>query len=493
MNDGQQRALLGRYLRENEAAVPPTTARILQALREEEQPSSSQSPKQKRSQYMLPEPFASSSADDRDDYLADDIHFTRTTDPLMLSHGPALRWLRTAVALATVAALIFTALSIVGHYIYRPASALSGLQTQVATSNPRVMGSKLASPASRDMPASPATTVSPATTEDVSHGWNGLVLIIGFSAFYSVISTYNYLNGDHRDLAESSASMRFDGVASYGRNMLYQVVIDGHTLYYTLHPLPTTGFFYQLAEKDAINAIWMPDNLHALIATRDSGVILVDTQTGEPRPFLPGLKTSGLKFYHDDYLYYLGGTASTANTLFRINVISGVARQVTGHSRDGDFWLSPDGMTIYYKNGDPTGRDDIYAAGSDGTSSQFVRPDDQPIGYAPDNSLVVMRHVDQTFEAVQLGATPLQDRVLFPDVAPGASSLCDPSHIRQAMCDTSNIALAPYSHALVVIASYPDGSRKVWSDDISSGKQFVMMTPIDGESVIVPGWDRLAA
>src|SRR5579864_333510 len=346
-----QRALLRHYLHDGELEAPPTTARILQALRDAAPPSPGENAAsvQRRAKYMLPELFNPSSTDAYDGYFADDSYFTRTTDPLTLSplRGLARRWLRNGLTFATVIALIFTAVGVFGHFISRSVGTLSGLQTQVASEKSGIVTKTLATPPSHDLPASPGVSITP-TAPDATQGWNGLVFLIGAGATYNVITTYNYLNGDHRKLAQSGAAIHFDGVGSFGQNMLYQVVINGNTLHYMLNQLPTTGFFYELDQANALNAIWMPDNLHVLIATLDQGVIIVNTQTGQSQTFLPMLKTAGLKFYRGDYLYFLGGSDRDDDTLYRINVNSGLVQQVAGHSLDGDFWLSPDGSTVYY-------------------------------------------------------------------------------------------------------------------------------------------------
>jgi hypothetical protein len=488
----EQRAVLRGYLRDNEANVPPTTARIMEALREEpDTPTITP----KRAKYMLPELSNPAGADFFDGSYGEDIRLARTTDPLMLALSPARRWLRNGLTLATIAALIFTAVGVFSHYLARSAGTLSGLQTQVAKDNPGMLTQTLASPAPHTPPASPGLPQSPTAPVDANQGWDGLVLITSFGAMYSVISTYNYLSGDHRDLAEINAAIQFDGVGSYGQNMLYQVNIDGYTLFYTLNQLPKTGFFYELDQDNALNALWLPDNQHVLIATSDSGVILVDTSSGQSQPFLPDLQTNGLKFYRDGYLYFLGGADRVVDALYRVNISSGIVQQVAGRSIGGNFWLSPDGETVYYNGMNTPGiamRAGIYASSSDGTASQVLRPAGQPIGYAPDDSLVVLLQVGRAFEVVQLGATPAQDHLLLANAAPGAISLCAPALIVVIMCSATNVALAPLSHALVVIASYPDGSRKVWSDDLVSGKQMVLMQPASGTSVMTPGWDRIA-
>jgi hypothetical protein len=44
-----------------------------------------------------------------------------------------------------------------------------------------------------------------------------------------------------------------------------------------------------------------------------------------------------------------------------------------------------------------------------------------------------------------------------------------------------------------VQATYSDGSLKVWSDDLITGKEFVLETPAKDHPVQLIGWDRLAA
>jgi hypothetical protein len=322
-------------------------------------------------------------------------------------------------------------------------------------------------------------------------GWNGAVFVSGTGAGYHLISSYNYLNGDHRTLTSLGANIQFDGVAASGLDMLYHANIGQLTLFYTLHQLSGQGYFFELQQDNVLNTIWMPDSIHVLIATIDEGVIEVNTQTGQSQPFLPSLRVQALKFYRDGYLYFLGGPDLAGDTLYRINITTGVVKQVTIRSMGGDFWLSPDGTTVYFKNSGPVGQAGVYAVSSDGTKGGVIRGDGTPIGYAPDDSLVIMLEVNNRFEVVQLGATPQQDHVLLSNAAPGALSLCDLSFVSDTICDTTNIALAPYSHALIVVASYADGSRKVWSDNLTTGKQFVILTPAPATTLMVPGWDRV--
>lgn len=480
----EQRSQLRSHLQKTESIVPSTTGRILDALHREQEQAEPTSYSRKRLEYMLPELIVPREPP----YL--DTHQSRTTGPLSLT--PSSRWLRNGITLATIAALLFAVMSVFGQFLSRGPAALSVLATQVTKDDSFGLRSTMISHLPATVPA--ANGASPVSTSatDAYQGWNGFVMLTGAGAATAAISTYNYLNGDRRQVASINGNLRFDGVATSGQNMLYQVVTGEQTQFYTLNTLPGTGYFYALDAENALNAIWMPDSIHVLIATQYSGIIQVNSQTGEWQNYLPSLQTSGLKFYQDGNLYFLGGSDRNPDALYRINVASGEVRQVTGHVRGADFWLSPDNMTIYYRNNGPQGLSAIYAERSDGSKRSMVRSDGVPIGYAPDNSLVVMRVVHHTFQVVRLGATMQQDQVLMQDVAPGATSLCNPSLTIEVICDTTNVALAPLAHALVVIASYPDGSRKVWSDDLVSGRQLMLMTLTGAQSAIVPGWDRIA-
>ncbi|MBA2288322.1 MAG: hypothetical protein H0W02_22835 [Ktedonobacteraceae bacterium] len=118
-----------------------------------------------------------------------------------------------------------------------------------------------------------------------------------------------------------------------------------------------------------------------------------------------------------------------------------------------------------------------------------------PIGYAPDNSLIIMRQVGAQFEVVQVGATLQQDEVLLSNVAPpGAVSLCGtPVPVGIVPICNSDIALAPYAHALVIQAYYKDGTHKVISYDLDSpSPQGTLLLTADSHTQVqLIGWDQL--
>ena len=191
------------------------------------------------------------------------------------------------------------------------------------------------------------------------------------------------------------------------------------------------------------------------------------------------LKTPHLEFVYGSYLYFIGGADRDTGALYRLNVTDGIVQQVTTASRGSTYWISPDGSTVYYANHGPAGGPGIYAVNSDGTNLRVLRPDGEQIGYAADNSLIIMLKVNSKFEIVKLGATIQQDFVLLADATPGASS--------------AEMALAPYGHAVIVLGMYADGSQKIWSDDLTTDKQFVMVTPAKSSTQVqLPGWDRIA-
>ena len=106
-----------------------------------------------------------------------------------------------------------------------------------------------------------------------------------------------------------------------------------------------------------------------------------------------------------------------------------------------------------------------------------------------------MRNVKGKFQVVQLGATPRQDRILQVNAAPGATLLCDPSYKGSGitLCD-ANIALAPYSHAIVVQSTLANGTRQLWVTNLITGKQLLLHPRYltTGAPVQLPGWDQLS-
>jgi hypothetical protein len=344
-------------------------------------------------------------------------------------------------------------------------------------------------------------TLEPTLPPRAFAGWNAAAIAEPVDSGNDLwgVTNYSYLAAQSVPLIPGNLhSPLFDGISPDGKNLLYQISSGGHMLYYTLQQLPNTGFFYQLNEGNAMNAIWMsPGSRDVLIATVNSGVVQVNTQTGQSTALLPNLKTAGIRFYRDGYLYFIGAEDRATGVLYRINASSGVVQQVTFRSLGATYWLSPDGRTVYFANKvGPAGNPGIYAVNSDGTNLRLLRPyaDGTPIGYAANNALEIMRLVNDKFEVVELGATAQQDQVVFADAAPGAVSLCNSAAIAAAnlICD-HNIALAPLGHALIVQATYADGSIKVWSDDVTTGNRLLLQTPAKGSPVQLIGWDRLAA
>lgn len=359
------------------------------------------------------------------------------------------------------------------------------------------------------MPRTIPTSAPPsASSSDAFGGWNTAAIAVTGDPTLGVVyvANYNYLNG-HSTLfmPQKYRKPQFDGIASSGSDMLIQLSSSGHTFYTRVRVLlPNTGFFYELDDAAAGNAIWMPDSRHVLILERNVGVMEVDTLTGKAQNVLPlplsknnfPIVVYHLVFYRAGYLYFTGaGGGACMGALCRVQIGTG-NRNVTellGRQMDTTYWLSPDGSTIYYANTGPAGEPGIYAVNSDGTNFRMLRTYGVPIGYAADNSLVIMREVQGKFQVVKLGATPSQDQVMMADAAPGAASLCSSADAQNIynMCDNS-IALAPYGHALIVQGTYADGTNKVWSDDLTTGKQFILQPGL-GEKVPVQllGWDRL--
>jgi hypothetical protein len=343
-----------------------------------------------------------------------------------------------------------------------------------------------------------------------TYGWNSFM--VGFRAVNNqkaggVLNT-DYTNSKSELLTQYVLNNpQYDGISSNGKQLLYQETMNGRTQYYTIGP----RFSYE--QKGQGNAIWMSDSRHVLILNQNKGVTEVDTVTGKTQNVLslPYKDPRGafldiiqkLVFTNSGFLYFVGsGGGECMGALCRIQLNPNHANigRLSGRQTGTTFWLSPDGKTVYYRNMGPAGVAGIYAVNTDGTHMRIVRYSDPtynsgvPIGFAADNSLVIMRNVAGKFQVVKLGATSKQDRILAANAAPGAVSLCDPSYKGSGItiCD-QNIALAPYSHAVVVQGTLSKNQRVLWSTNLITGKQvrihFVDFK--DGVAVELLGWDKL--
>lgn len=325
--------------------------------------------------------------------------------------------------------------------------------------------------------------------------WNNVVMLSSDQQTgLSHIISYDTHSGTTTQITSRPLPLNtiVDGVSHNGLNVLYQYPSGGKMLYWTMSQLAGTGYFYALDDNDAGNAVWMPDNRNVLIATQKHGIIKVDITTGAASSVLPTLTAGKLVIYRDPYLYYIGAQDVATGALYRVNITDGTPQQVTGRSPNSMFWVSPDGSTVYYVNKGAAGQAGVYAVNNDGSNLRLLRSDGVPIGYASDNTLMLVRDVKGAFRVVRLGASADQDQTLLSDIAPGATALCDAavSAGDTPICDSS-IALAPLGGSLVVEATYPDGAHKLWYIDLQTGKRLEL--PISAGQVQLIGWDGLAS
>ena len=342
-------------------------------------------------------------------------------------------------------------------------------------------------------------------------GWNSVVVGVGNPGALPTLNVYNYnpISGKHNVFVSQPpylpSTTRIDGVSSDGHNLLYQFSQSGHTLYYTLKPIGGTGFFYELNDASAGNAIWLSGSSEVFVLSINNAVEEVDTLKGRAQSVLslPIHNANGsqtqigqLVFYHAGYLYFVGSSGFCEQTLCRVQLGTGnpVVQQISFRSFGASYWLSPDTQIIYFANKQgPAGEGAVYAVNSDGSNLRVLRtfaeyPDATPIGYAADNSLVIMTMQGGQFNAVKLGATLAQDTIVLGDVAPGAISLCSPGISNDSICD-ANIAFAPYGHALLVTGTYGNGTQKVWADDVVAGRRSILLDLPLKDLVDLPGWD----
>lgn len=362
--------------------------------------------------------------------------------------------------------------------------------------------------------STPGSSTSTPGSVNTSVGWDSFML-----GAQTGDSQYIILNSNLNDKTEALTQyvlpkVQFGTIAPSGKDVLYWQVANGQTQFFTIFSGKSPHPFYTEPNNSPAlsgSAIWMSDSRHVLVLNPLSGIWQVDVQSGQAEKVL-SLPVSGLDgigvllAYHDGYVYFQGaGGGDCLGAICRLQLgvshptLTHYSARQTGRS---DFLLSPDARTIYYCNTGPAGAGGLYAVNSDGTHSRILRQSatgadcgtGAPVGFAADNGLVVMAHVNGKFELIELGATPQQDHVLLADAAPGASSLCassDEQPFSKDVCP-QDVALAPYSHALVVQAVMPNGKLQLWGTDLTTGKQQVLHPTNSSQPVQLLGWDQMA-
>ncbi len=465
MRRSQQRAALQILLNEGEERVPSTVLRIQEALHREAAREVHSARKSAKETIHAE--------------IATPILHKQTARPAFhLSDTALLRRrtrLRNSLAIAVAAVLILAAVGLFNHRFL--------LSTVGSTHSTRI---------GTEHPISSDTS---GAINSLFYGWDSAMMAIpnapGTNSAFSMQNFHFFHNSSSRIGAGTiPANTIFDSIAPDGSDLLYQTSQSGHTYYYRLlHPLAQTGFFYELSDEDAGNAIWMSDSRNILIGTKNMGVIEVDTLTGQSTAILPQLLAEQLEFFHNGYLYYLDTNAGFS----RVNLTTGVVTYLTSHTMNTSLWYSPDGTKIYSVEAGSAGTG-IYSINLDGTNQQFLTSSGTPIGFAADNSLLIMRYANGQFQVIKPGATVQQDQLVVKNAAPGAVSLCPAqTSMQNSICDNF-VAMAPYGHALIVQGTDVDGTYHVWSDDLLSNKQVSILPTTDTHiAVQLLGWDRLGA
>ena len=472
----QQRSALQSLLADGERLVPSTTMRILTVIRQEGQKTqidgtnanaNHAGPKGTPDILMPLRPLRPSRR--------------RRGQQISFFSPYAPNTLRNVLAVAVVALIVLSTVILFNQRIFHSLSAKIPLS---AVETPALQ---------HGTPSSTATTPGIQTFD----GWNYAMIVVPSSRTGSfTVNNFNPASGTLSPLSalRLPANTDFDTIAPDGLSLLYQNTSADKTNYCIVSSRLHSGCFYSISGNGG-NAIWK-DGSNILLSTFHS-IVEVNLLTGSSSTLFPALQVARLTFYHQPFLYFVGASDRSIDELYRINVVDGAVQQLTTfRSTSASYWLSPNGQIIYFANRiGPGGEAGIYAVNSDGSDLILLRayPDGIPIGYAADNSLLIMRVMNVNFEVVKIGATEQQDQVVYKNAAPGADSLCAGNVLFVGSICDSNIAMAPYGHALIVQGSYRNGTNEVWSDDLVTSKQAVRIQSLSGTNGIVqlPGWDRI--
>lgn len=363
--------------------------------------------------------------------------------------------------------------------------------------------------------STPTRTGTQATTgnpTDPTHGWATVMMVYRNPNTPGpeknlVMGPVDYRTGKSSILTNFGLPepWAFDEVSPDGKKVIYRTHLD-NSVYLLSSPDSPDGklFFRQPTSQYAEDALWMPDSRNVLVMASEQGVWQVDSDTGKGQQVLdlPFGGVDGLQkldFYSNGYLYFTGaGGGKCMGALCRVN-LAGDHNKVdilSSRQTGGIFWMSPDGQHVYYRNTGPAGDEGIYIVNADGSNSSLYSPgqvgtdqDKYIVGFAADNSLIVMRKAGAKYQLLKLVSNTDQQIVLVQDAAPGAASLCEEAD--GAICE-ANINVAPYGHAVMVEGKMKDGTHQIWSTNLLTGKQIkVPVYATNKTAVLLLGWSTL--
>lgn len=460
----QQRLMLHHFLLANEKQVPSTAGAIFAAIQREQALSADEASQERyiplSDEALLP--------------LFAEVENAPVSEPTLLSaRSFHHRLFLNVLTLATIAAVILAAIGLLNRFVNPPSATTP----------------------SEPVPHSPA---QPNLANN--HGWNTAVIglaLISASGF--TIYSFNAVSGQMTTLFDSTENitgLNMEGISGDGQSVLYDVVSsDQQKTYETFSPMAQSQKVYRLSSREGGNAIWM-DEEHVLIQTQGH-VLELDTRTDSLLENWP-VQASSLAFYDQPFLYFTGAVQLNPDALYRINLKQSNAQpqKIAQSSPNTRFWLSSDGTKIFFANQGAGSAEGIYSVSSDGSHLNMFRPGSGlPIGYADDNSLLLLQQVGMRLEVIKMGATPEeQEKVVLSNAAPGATSLCEPAPLGMitALCN-QDIALEPYGHGLLLHAYYADGSHSLVYDNLAAGTSQKIFSLGSGVNVQLPGWSKISA
>ena len=372
------------------------------------------------------------------------------------------RWME-FLSIAVAAALVLLTVGVLGRFVLSHGGAGSAASNSAGTGG-----------------------ISNGPVQTQSASWSSVIITYTLNGT-TFITNYNPLSGQHAELASfTHTQVAVDGVAHSGYQVLYHVYDGSQTRYYVY---PDTQTPVYTITGHGGSGIWSSaDNDHYLFINTGQGIAQIDVVAHSSHTLsFPKPATSPMAlFYRDNYLYFVQApnplASYSSGILYRLNLQDNQTNptQVTPCSHPTNPWMSPSGSIIYYNCGSQ-GQNQLYAVNVDGTNAHLLRTDAGPlIGYAEDNSLIVLRVNEPHLQVVQLGASTQQDRVILPDIAPGATAI-----------QTSDIAVAPYGYALVTKATYANNVEKLLYSDLMTQDTQEVLLPVGVHDVHAIGWDKL--
>ena len=465
----EQRSALHDLLSEGEFYIPPTTASILAAIRDDQSASMMKQDNDDTSKNE-PEELITSPSNKRGKSTQPQALRASKNIQARTSRYSSLAVVAAAAMFLFIAAQLFQSFYAVRDSNTKGAARVSNVAANVNSSQ---------------------GIQSNAAAFTQTNAWSSVVIsYVTVGGKQRMVVNYDPATGKATPLLTASTNISVDGVSHNGHDLVYHDYDDNkqQTTYYLL-----SGAAVVLNGK-GLNAVWSQSDAAIFAALVDGSVWRIDVKTKQPLRLPFNVQADKLAFMRNQYLYYVQG-----KSLYRIDVTASsadAAQLIVANADIDTYWLNLNNETVYYVQNDGSQYDTYEVPGDSAlVLPQLLMKNAIPIGYDANTNLETMSWNTQagTFDVRTVDTSGSSDAVspFVSNVAPGAVALCSDKSMTIGKVCNNSIALSPYGKTLVVGAKYKDNTYKIVSVDLKSHNQTALTPILGGTQIALIGWDKL--